>query len=136
MKNFTFKKSEKLVKKKKIKWLFNKNKKVEIEGLQLLWNFVEENEIKQQEFPAKILITIPKKLVKKAVLRNRLKRKIGECYRVNNKQNFYDFLDEKNIKISFVVIYKTTLILDYWQIKIILNKLIEELIESIEQHIR
>jgi ribonuclease P protein component len=55
----------------------------------------------------RILISVPKRLFKKAVIRNLIKRRIRESYR-NNKSNF---VSEK--KFDIVFLYISSDVLDY-----------------------
>lgn len=50
-------------------------------------------------------ISIPKKKLKKAVDRNRMKRIIKEVYRIHYKNRLDYFYGQKNIRISFLLVY-------------------------------
>ena len=56
----------------------------------------------EDEFPAKVMVNVPKKRFKRAVKRNRLKRLIRESYRLN-KHILWETLIEKKLQahISF-----------------------------------
>ena len=59
-------------------------------------------------FPAQFAVTVPKKNFKKAVERNRLKRKIREAYRLQ-KAVFYQNLttanEESGFQLALLIIY-------------------------------
>ena len=55
-------------------------------------------------FPAQVMISVPKRNVKKAVHRNKIKRRIREAYRIH-KKILYSKLTEKGKKIIFTIIY-------------------------------
>ena len=55
-------------------------------------------------YPAKALITIPKRNFKKAVDRNRIKRLVRESYR-KNKALLYEELDSQALKITVAFIF-------------------------------
>ncbi len=83
----TFTKEERLVSKILIEQLFSEGKQFKIFPFRLLYLKTELNSIN----PAQVAIAVPKRLVKKAVHRNRIKRQMREVYR-KNKQTLYDGL--------------------------------------------
>ena len=86
--------------------------------------------------PAQIAISVKKRVFRKAVHRNLLKRRIREAYR-KNKSELYFQLDEYDLKIVFILIYTATKILSYREVEekiiVILNRLKEELAKSIDE---
>ena len=126
--NNKFKKDEKLCKRDFILSLFE-NRKNKIKGfpLRLIW---EEQDL-ETSFPAQILISVPKRNIRKASDRNLIKRRIRESYR-KNKIELYKILKKNNIQISIGVIYTHNQILDYQEIetKIIIS--LQKLITKIE----
>lgn len=107
----TFKKSERLAKKKLIQELFSKGSYFYLSPLKVI--FMQEE---AQELVNQVLISVPKRNHKKAVVRNLLKRRIREAYR-NNKH----LLDSKNnLRIAYIYVAKD--ILDY---SIIESKMIQ-----------
>ncbi len=97
---YTFTKAERLSRKKSIDRLFLRGKSFDVFPLKLLWVVSEPD----QKFPVEVLISVSKKKFKKAVDRNRIKRKIREAYRLN-KHQLYDILARKNKKILLAIIY-------------------------------
>lgn len=71
--------------------------------------------------------SVSKKHFKKAVDRNRLKRLMRECLRLN-KERLLLFLDEKGIKIAGMWVYLGTEIIDYQEMNKALIKCINKLI--------
>jgi len=118
----TFSKEERLCGKKKIDQLFEKGEKFKEGSFAIMWQEIKE----KSKFPAKILISIPKKNIPKSSKRNMLKRLLKECYR-NQKESFYQVLLQKEKKIIFAVIYQKTEALKYKEleseINLILNRL-------------
>ena len=118
----TFSKEEKLCGKKKIDQLFEKGEKFKEVSFTVIW---QETKAKS-EFPAKILISIPKRNILKANQRNMLKRLLKECYR-KQKQSLYQVLLQKEKQIIFAIIYQKTDALKYKEleseINLILNRL-------------
>ena len=77
--------------------------------------------IAESSAPIKVVISVPKRSIKKAVDINRLKRQIREVYR-NKKQSVYDVLGDK--KILVMIVYTAKVKLEFKEIE---QKLIEGL---------
>lgn len=101
----TFTKSERLSSKVEIEQLFVTGNSFNSAPFKIIWQ-----ETIVSSVPAKIVISIPKRLFKRAVDRNRLKRLTRETYR-KNKHLLYESL--KNKKILLMFIYTTKTIIDY-----------------------
>ena len=118
----TFSKEERLCGKKKIDQLFEKGEKFKEGSFGVIWQETKE----KSEFPAKILISIPKRNIPKANQRNMLKRLLKECYR-KQKKSLYQLLLQKEKHIIFAIIYQKTDALKYKEleseINLILNRL-------------
>jgi ribonuclease P protein component len=61
-------------------------------------------------FPAQLLISVPKLNLRKAVQRNKIKRRIREAYRLN-KGILYDDLMERQQQMALCIIYTSKEIL-------------------------
>ena len=96
----TFKKEERLYRKKIIKKLFEEGKKFHVYPFKIIWLDIESD----SKFPAQILISVSKRNFKKAVDRNKIKRQIREVYRIN-KSLFYEFMDKNKKHCVFAIIY-------------------------------
>ena len=118
----TFSKEERLCGKKQIDQLFEKGEKFKEVSFAIIWQEIKA----KSEFPAKILISIPKRNIPKANQRNMLKRLLKECYR-RQKQSLYQVLSQKEKQIIFAIIYQKTDSLKYKEleseINLILNRL-------------
>jgi len=57
-----------------------------------------------QQYPARVAISVPKKRLKRAVDRNRVKRVVREAWR-HNKTALYEALEQQKIKIVLMLIY-------------------------------
>ncbi len=125
-----FRKSERLCRKKYIEELFRTGKSFYSFPFRLVWIPVSEPLV----HPAQITISVKKRLFRKAVQRNLLKRRIREAYR-KNKTELYLKLEELNIQIVFILIYTASDIRSYLEIEekiiIILSRLKEELARSV-----
>jgi ribonuclease P protein component len=95
----TFKKGERLSRKKTIEQLFSKGKKFYVPGFKVVWIPYPL----EDGFPAQILISVSKRNFKRAVDRNLLKRRIREAWRLN-KESFYEYLNgaEKTCVLSLI----------------------------------
>jgi len=90
---YTFKKAERLKRKKVIEELFKHGSS--FFDFPLLVKYLNSSEKHHQ-----VLISVPKKYQKKAVNRNRIKRKIRESYRLN--KHLLDSIDSKYIGIIYL----------------------------------
>ena len=77
----TFGKSERLCSKKSIKELFNRGSSFYIFPFKVIFLPNPDQNINKPQ----LLITVPKRTFKKAVDRNKIKRRIREAYRLNKK---------------------------------------------------
>ena len=118
----TFNKNERLCGKRNIDCLFQQGKQFKTKKFLAIWN----DSKKEQGLPAKILISIPKKIIIRASERNYLKRVVKEIYR-KEKQELYTILNAKQRKIHFAIIYLEKTIVSFdeieAEIKLILNRL-------------
>ena len=124
MKSFTLNKNERLKSKKEISRLFDDGKFLFSDCFKLIWTetgFFEK-------YPAKIVVSVPKRIHKKAVTRNLLKRRLREAYRLN-KNILYENLRKKEKSINFMIVYNCKNIFHYKQIENNIISLLNELIE-------
>ena len=107
----TFKKSERLHKKKQIKELFDKGSSFYLYPFKVL-HLANPEQLDYHQ----ILITVSKRNFKKAVDRNLLKRRIREAYRLN-KHNIHT---NQNLLIAYIYTSKEILTFAEIQKKLIL----------------
>lgn len=62
--------------------------------------------------PAQIVVSIPKREIKKAVKRNLIRRRIKEAYR-KNKNQLYECLDSLGISVNVVLVFRKNDVPDY-----------------------
>jgi ribonuclease P protein component len=96
----TFKKTERLFLNNLIETLFNAGIIIYQHPLKLIWLPVNDS----FKFPAQVLFSVSRKRFKKAVDRNRIKRKIKELYRIE-KIFLYEELNKRNKQIILCISY-------------------------------
>ncbi len=77
-------------------------------------------------YPAKCLVSVSKRQMKKAVQRNRAKRLVREAYR-KNKNTFYTFLERERCNAMVAFVYTADKILSYNEIQEAVSQSIKKL---------
>ncbi len=131
--NFGFSKKEHLFGRKNIETLFSKGNSLFVYPFRVVYMIREREE---GVFPVRVLISVPKKRFKLAVDRNRLKRVIRECYRLNKNELIQRSIEEKKIlQIAFQYVAKEkmnfTTLND--RMKLALNQIEKKLLEKKEE---
>ena len=126
MPDFSFKKSERLTGSKSISSLFQDGTSISSYPVRILFN-TEGIGPK----PASLVISVPKRLFKRAVDRNLLKRRIREAYRLNKPQ-LYVRLQSMQLNANVVIQYQQKEILDYQIIEAGVVKALEKMVNKLE----
>lgn len=121
----TLGKEEKLKSKKAIELLFSEGNRVKSHPFQLIFLQKEHT----SEFPIKIGFSVPKRSIKLAVNRNRIKRLMREVYR-KNKQLFSENLNEHYI---CMLIYTAKKEIKYDDLELSLRKVCAKFLTKIGQ---
>ena len=124
----TFTRSERLCSKKDIAELFERGNSFYSFPFQIVW--LESSA--DMTFPARIAVSVSKKLFKRSVKRNLIKRRIKEVYR-KKKHTLYSYLEKENLRINFMIIFKGETITDYAETEKSLIKTLEKLITELEK---
>ena len=95
---FTFRKNERLCRKKYIRELFDEGSSFFIYPFKILYLIHTHTDVSNRQF----LISVSKKHHKKAIDRNLIKRRIREAYRIN--KHILDIYPDKNIFFSYIYI--------------------------------
>jgi ribonuclease P protein component len=121
MPDFSFKKKERLSSRKTISTLFQSGNSISSFPVRIIYM-----EVAQGPSPATVAISVPKRLFKKAVDRNVLKRRIREAYRIH-KSRLYTVLEEKDCRVNLVIQYHHPKIVDYQTIEEGVTKALDQL---------
>lgn len=97
----TFTKVERLSGKIRLDKLFETGKSFNTFPFKVIWL-----EVADTAAPVQIVVSVPKRIFKRAVDRNRLKRLMREAYR-KNKHLLYNHLEKKKLHVIFIYTSKT-----------------------------
>jgi len=124
--DFSFRKNERLTGSKSISSLFQDGTSISSYPVRIIFNTEGRG-----PNPASVVISVPKRLFKRAVDRNLLKRRIREAYRLHKPQ-FYTGLRALQIKADVVIQYQQKEILDYQTIEAGVVKALEKMLSKLE----
>lgn len=100
---YTFSKEERVTGDKRVDAIFATGKSFISYPLRVVYMQHKQNPVAS----CSILITVPKKRMKKAVHRNRIKRLVRESYRLNKKLTQDIDLSEQSLDIAFIYVKDT-----------------------------
>jgi len=111
MAEYSLHSKERLKSRKAIETLFRSGKMISSPPFRLLYQTTEK-----QDSPVKMTVAVPKKLVKRAVDRNLLKRRTREAYRLN-KDLLLSKIKSEDSTYQLVFLYQTKGLADYQTIR-------------------
>lgn len=100
--NYSFTKSERLCSRKSIESLLREQNSYHHHPIKCYYLWEQKQKSSDQN---QIAIAVPKKNFKKAVIRNRIKRRIREAYRLNKRQFLLDNLSKSDKKVNLLFYY-------------------------------
>jgi ribonuclease P protein component len=125
MPDFSFNKGERLTGYKSISALFQSGRGLNVPPFRFIYLPASGEPV-----PVRTAITVPKRLFRKAVERNLLKRRIREAYR-QQKSAIYKQLSQKEIAIHLVIQYQHREILPYHVLAEALQKGLDQLMSEL-----
>lgn len=124
--SFSFKKAEHLCSKKRIETLFSEGDAFIVYPLRVVYKLNDYNGV----VPVSVLCSVSKKRFKRAVDRNRVKRLMRECYRLN-KSILCPFLDQKSYSLDIAFICLDKELPDYCSLEQSMKKILIKLTERL-----
>jgi ribonuclease P protein component len=121
----SFTKEERLININLFEKLFSEGKQIKIFPFRLLYLKTELT----TKYPAQVALAVPKRLVKKATHRNRIKRQMREAYR-KNKQDVYDGLADNYI---YIITFMDTKEWKSSDLEVKMKALLEKFLQTINQ---
>ncbi|NOZ36093.1 MAG: ribonuclease P protein component [Chlorobi bacterium] len=121
--NNTFKSSEHLKSRKEISRVYKNGAPLYSDSFVLFFLKKENQKIH------KFAVSVPKKLFKSAVKRNKIKRRIKESFRLN-KSVLYNFSQRTNVFFTIFIIYKNKELLPYKNINTEMIELLKKLTDN------
>lgn len=125
MPRLTFKKEERLCSLKAIEELYSKGRSFNSGNLKIIFLKHEQTSLP----PCQVVFSAPKKLFKRAVDRNLLKRRMREAYRTN-KPGFNSHLNEQKIFLHILVLYTNKEIVSFDEINKNIQQALAELVKK------
>jgi ribonuclease P protein component len=105
---FRFTKQERLCSRKAIEILYNKGKAKNIFPFRIIvLKSDAEKHLDKEKYPVRFMISVPKKRIKLAVKRNRVKRLVREAWRLN-KHRLYEEMHKKQLHCDVMLLYLTS----------------------------
>jgi ribonuclease P protein component len=132
MKKYSLNIQERLKSQIHIKDLFTTSSSFGKRPLRFLWNV---KEVAKDASICKIVVAVPKRNIKNAVDRNRIRRMIKESYRVN-KTDILSFFNERNMECHLGILFVGKSMVTFENINEAMCNLLEKLPKEYEKHIK
>jgi len=125
----TFRKSEKLNKKKQVEALFARGKSFFSTTLRVQYLLIPSTDGSR----SKVLFSVPKKRFKKAVDRNLIRRRVSECFRLKKHELYPQIPGEKQLLVAFIYVNAT--IIGFEQLNREFTRSFEKLVKEISREL-
>ncbi len=128
-------KNERLCSKKLIKELITKGISFTIYPLKVTWLVLPQIHASDSLLPtpnSQLMVTVPSHRIRKAVNRNKIKRRMREAFR-KNKKSYYECLKKKNKHVIFAIFYNSSELLPYSDIETKIILILQRLIQLISK---
>jgi ribonuclease P protein component len=122
-----FPKNERLCGEIRIKQLFEAGSTFKVHPLKVVYNRIDG----VHETSVQVLISVPKKKIKKAVHRNQVKRQIRESYRLN-KWALHQKCVDKNVQLDLAFVYLSGTTHPYSEIEEKVKLSLEKIAQTLE----
>lgn len=127
----TFKKEERLCSKRLIDDLFHNGSSFVVYPFRIVYLLTD----KPLSGPVEVLISVPKRRFKLAVARNKIKRKMRECYRIHKYNTLYSPISKNDLSLLLAVQYVGSEDLPYEtlfsKLKVALTKVADEAVKLV-----
>lgn len=126
---YRFPKSERLKGQKQIEKLFLEGESMYKYPIRVVYRQLKfSNAFEHDGYPIKVAFSVPKRKIKKAVERNRVKRRMREAYRLNRKTVLdLETLSSKQLQLQLVFIYQHHAMVDYQIVEKAVVKLLKKM---------
>lgn len=129
MASLTFKKGERLKSSKVISALFTGDcPAVKAYPLIAVYKIIDEP---RSEFPVQVAFSIPKRRIKSAVRRNKVRRRVKESYRFRKSLLYQDIQLKPDTQLAIMLIYVSNEVVEFNKIDRAIKKLVSKLIQEL-----
>lgn len=127
---FTFCKEERLCRESEIRVLLDQGKSVHIAGFTLIYFAAS---FSGGAYPAKVMMSAPRRQFREAVQRNRVKRLLRESWRTR-KHRLYEVLRERNEQLLLMLSCKTKALPTHAEVEEAVEQLLQRLIRRLKEN--